>query len=177
MRATGVCFLAGDSISTTELHLLKIPARIKGAAHLAHFQRLIETVIGTNPVLYGAIEDGSFGSKGRIFQLGQVNGLAQAALFTREIPYVNAAPGQLKKFFVGSGRAAKEAMLEAASAALGTSVENDNLADAYGLACLARAMHTGVCETEAQEQVLAALHETRDKRVFLSRPTPKKRSV
>jgi len=58
------------------------------------------------------IEDYSFGSKGRVFHLGENCGLIKAMLYEQGFETHVVAPTQVKKFATGKGNANKEAMYD-----------------------------------------------------------------
>lgn len=67
-------------------------------------------------------------------------------------------PTSLKKFVTGAGNAAKDNMLLSVYKKWGKEYKDNNLADAYGLARMAEALHTGVTAFKYEEEALAKLH-------------------
>lgn len=157
-RNTGVCILS-DTSDVGEFFLVSVPKKLHGGALLSFFHGEISKIMKSRVFSFGAIEDGSFGSAGRIFQLGMVNGIVQLEWTKHATPYATAAPTQVKKFFTGNGRAKKPDMMARATALHGKDVSDDNMADAYALARLARALHLGVPKTREEAEVLLTLKE------------------
>lgn len=67
-------------------------------------------------------------------------------------------PTSLKKFVTGSGSAAKDNMLLGVYKKWGVEYRDNNLADAYGLARMAEALHTGVTTHKYEDDVVSKLH-------------------
>lgn len=60
--------------------------------------------------IHVAIENGAFGAKGRIFQLGELSGAIKASLVDLTDDIITLAPQSLKKFSTGHGRGGKTEM-------------------------------------------------------------------
>lgn len=67
-------------------------------------------------------------------------------------------PTSLKKFVTGAGNAAKDNVLLGVYKKWGQEYKDNNKADAYGLARMAEALHTGVTAFKYEDDVLAKLH-------------------
>lgn len=84
------------------------------------------------------IEGPSYASKGSfVLQMGALHYIIRLMLKIKNINYKIIAPGTLKKFVTGSGRAKKDLMLLKVYKKWGVEFDDDNLADAYSLARLA----------------------------------------
>lgn len=84
------------------------------------------------------IEGPSYASQGAyILQMGALHFMIRIMLKRRDVPFKVVAPGTLKKFVTGDGRAKKDLMLLKVYKKWGVEFDNDNLADAYSLARLA----------------------------------------
>jgi Holliday junction resolvasome RuvABC endonuclease subunit len=84
------------------------------------------------------IEGPSYASNGAfVLQMGALHFMIRIMLKKREINYSIIAPGTLKKFVTGDGRAKKDLMLLKVFKKWGVEFADDNLADAYSLARLA----------------------------------------
>lgn len=68
-------------------------------------------LIPTSATVY--IEDYSFGSKGRVFNLAENCGLLKYKLWERKVDFITVPPTVIKKFATGKGNANKEKMYEA----------------------------------------------------------------
>ena len=73
---------------------------------------VFDTVIGStvNPMVY--IEDYSFGSKGRVFNLAENTGLLKHKLYKKGIKFETLVPSVIKKVTTGKGNADKEKMYD-----------------------------------------------------------------
>jgi crossover junction endodeoxyribonuclease RuvC len=84
------------------------------------------------------IEGPSYSSDGGfVLQMGALHFMVRLMLKKAGINYKVVAPGTLKKFVTGDGRAKKNLMLLKVFKKWGIEFDNDNLADAYSLARLA----------------------------------------
>ena len=93
----------------------------------------------TSDVKFAALEGYSYDSVGRVFELGEIGGVIKVMLVELGIDFVVVPPVLLKKFATGSTYASKEAMLDAARDGGVMAGEDDNQADAFFLARIARA--------------------------------------
>lgn len=96
-------------------------------------------------------------SKHRAFLLGEVGGIVQLALDTHAEQVFSAAPAALKKFATGNHLADKTTMKRFVQTTYAASFEDDNLADAYALAQLGRALLAEAPTTRKQAEVRAAI--------------------
>ncbi len=81
------------------------------------------------------IEGPSFLSNGSFaLQMGALHFMIRILLKQREVNYKIVAPGKLKKFVTGTGRAKKDLMLLKVYKKWGVEFSDDNLCDAYSLA-------------------------------------------
>lgn len=84
------------------------------------------------------IEGPSFSSNGAfILQMGALHYYLRIFLLKKGVEFKVIAPGTLKKFVSGDGRAKKDLMLLNVYKKWGVEFADDNLADAYGLARMA----------------------------------------
>jgi crossover junction endodeoxyribonuclease RuvC len=97
--------------------------------------KFIPNIISLHSV---CIEGPSFASKGAfVLQMGALHYMIRLMLKRKKIQYQVVAPGTLKKFVTGDGRAKKDLMLLKVFKKWGVEFDNDNLADAYSLARMA----------------------------------------
>ena len=73
---------------------------------------VFNTVIGSTVNPYVFIEDYSFGSKGRVFNLAENTGLLKHKLFKKGIKFETLVPSVIKKVTTGKGNADKEKMYD-----------------------------------------------------------------
>lgn len=153
MRHTGVCLLRKND----EPMLWLIEPDVDGPALLTYIYDRLCGILEVGQPRLAAIEAGSYGSRGRLFDLGEVHGVAMLALWQAQVECVDVAPTQLKKFQTGKSGAKKEWMIEAATEFMGREIEDDNLADAIGLARIAKAVHLQEASTRAEAAVVHKL--------------------
>jgi Holliday junction resolvasome RuvABC endonuclease subunit len=97
--------------------------------------KFVPNIAGLHSV---CIEGPSYASNGAfVLQMGALHFMIRIMLKKREINYSIIAPGTLKKFVTGDGRAKKDLMLLKVFKKWGVEFADDNLADAYSLARLA----------------------------------------
>jgi len=138
---------------------LATPAsRVDGWERIALIARAVRgLLVGVDVVV---LEGYSFGSQGRaVFQIGELGGIIRFWLWGHHIPYVDVAPGTLKKFATGKGNSPKDAMIAAAIRRFGFEGSDNNEADAFLLWCLARQGygHPVAAVPKAQAQVAASI--------------------
>ena len=100
------------------------------------------------------IEGPSYASQGAyVLQMGALHFMIRIMLKRKGIPFKVVAPGTLKKFVTGDGRAKKDLMLLKVYKKWGVEFDNDNLADAYSLARLALDDFKKEVPTDGNKQV------------------------
>jgi Holliday junction resolvasome RuvABC endonuclease subunit len=159
LQKTGVCVLREGN--DADLYLVQ-PRKLSGPARLAYIRDAVRDILWDQPIQFGAIENGSFNSEGQLFSLGGVNGALQVLLWENHIGFAHVAPSQLKKFLTKKSGAQKEWMMEAATEFLGRAITEDNLADAVGLARIARATQLEDVTTRAQAEVVHKLQTSKN---------------
>jgi len=80
------------------------------------------------------IEGLSYGSIGKIAELGALHYFFRVKFFENKSPYIITTPTELKKFITGKGNSKKEIMIKEIYKKWGADFNNNNLADAYALA-------------------------------------------
>lgn len=156
LRGTGVCLLEMDpnTLDAKTILLGTILTKLDGAARLSHIRKAVTAyLVGTTRV---AMEGYSYGSVGRVFELGEAGGMIKLAAFDANVPCTIIPPTQLKYFATGSGGAAKKQMLETAIGEGAPVGEDDNQADAFFLALLA--WHLSVPRTAKLRHRMDVIH-------------------
>jgi len=114
-----------ESDSETEDRLMELEKKFK----------FVQNIVCLHSV---CIEGPSYASNGAyVLQMGALHFMIRLMLRKRNVDYSIIAPGTLKKFVTGDGRAKKDLMLLKVFKKWGVEFEDDNLADAYSLARLA----------------------------------------
>lgn len=167
LRNIGVCFWRPGANHHVEL--IRFP-KLRGTNRLVaivkHIRELVEEY---RPGLV-AIEGYSYNSVGRWFDLGEVGGAIKVDLLLQEVDTLVVPPASLKQFVTDNGQASKErVMREVNNLYLDEPVNDDNIADAVGLAHFAYVAKTGDssrrCELEAVKKLLRG-DKKKSKRTF-----------
>lgn len=155
----------------TEKHVvycgsLKTVAR--GAHCLDEIATFLEKQLQCCVILRSAIEGPSMNSESRKYDLGEAAGVAKLFLFRASgglVEPVEVPPKQLKLYAAGNGAA--EDLIHAVKTEWGYDTgKDDDAADSYALAHLARALHLGAGKRRCEFQVI---HD-------ILHPDPKKKS-
>jgi crossover junction endodeoxyribonuclease RuvC len=107
-----------------------------------------------------AIEGFSYGSKGRaVFETGYLGWRIREELVeASSVPYIDVPPTALKKFATGKGNCGKDLILQQVYKRWGIELSDNNQADAYVLAQIARAhLDKTVVLTTFQAEVMKVL--------------------
>jgi len=167
VRHTGVCVLS-ETGALEALALIEPPMQEPGA-RLAYIRDELKSYF--TPQVRAAVMEGySYNSVNKKFLLGEVGAIVKLTVFEANVTLYEAAPKQLKKFVTGKGGASKEDVMRAIEDRWKTRITNDNLADAYGLACLARELVWPSSSTRSQLEVTRAILR---KGLLKRIPTPK----
>lgn len=114
----------------------------------------IRDAIGGRKVSAAALEGYSMDSVHRAMDLGEIGGIVRLALVQENITYLVVPPSSLKKYVTGRGDADKDKMMDAVARKWGVTIPQNDVADAYGLAHLARASVLGGTRDRAEAEVL-----------------------
>lgn len=115
---------------------------ITGLARMDHILARVCSLLGKEDeqTLY-VIEDFSFASKGAaLFQIAGLGYLIRYYFYKQQLPFILVPPTVLKKFVTGVGNADKSVILKEVYKRWGADLNDDNMADAYGLARIGRAL-------------------------------------
>lgn len=116
--------------------------KMEGLGRMNFILEKIQTLIGpvTDNVLI-LIEDFSFASKGAsLFQIAGLGYIIRHWFWGQGIDFVLVPPTVLKKFVTGKGNSDKSIMIKEVYKRWGADINDDNIADAYGLARIGRAI-------------------------------------
>lgn len=135
---------------------------------LSIYQHLFNLFSETNDVAHICMEGYSNASKFGREQAGELGAIVKLAIYDYfdrfdddygDLRYPTIVqPGSLKKFVTGNGGAKKNNMLLAVFKKWGFETSDDNLADAYSLARVAMAVHTGTTELAYEKEALKPVH-------------------
>jgi crossover junction endodeoxyribonuclease RuvC len=135
---------------------------------LSVYQHLLNLLSETDDVVHICMEGYSAASKFGREQAGELGAIVKLGIYDYfdrfadrldDLRYPTIIqPTTLKKFVTGSGTAKKNNMLLAVYKKWGFETSDDNLADAYSLARVARAIHTGKTDLAYETDALKAVH-------------------
>jgi len=153
LNATGVCKLSeqGDLVTAATI----TPERFVDGERLHFIKTAVASML--EGVTFAALEGYSYNSTGRVFELGEIGGVLKVLLTERQIPYAVVPPVLVKKFATGTTTARKDAMLAAALRMGRNFGDDDNQADAFFLALIARAHVKDDLRHRCQMEVLHTL--------------------
>lgn len=132
-----------------------LSSKKKGPHRLLELRNLLDTVLQRYGPVVAVVEGYAMakgggrggGNSGRVFDIGEWGGIVRVLLLERGISTYLAPPKTLKMITTLSGNAGKPEMLEAVARRFQFVTKNDNLADAYGLARIARLLHVKTLQT------------------------------
>lgn len=132
LRAPGLCIGRPGKWAAETLR-----NKLRGDARLLWLRDQIrDRVYKVMPALV-AIEGYSCGSVGKWFDIGEGGGVVKLMLYELGIPVIIIPPKSLKRFVTGNGCAKKEQVIREVEKKYGVKTEDDNIADAVGLAQVA----------------------------------------
>lgn len=99
-------------------------------------QKRIEQLVQKFKVTHACIEGPAYQGTGQKIQLAELTILIRVMLRKKKIPFYIASPKTAKKYISGNGNADKEQMQESILEKYDYNLEDDNEADAFGLARL-----------------------------------------
>lgn len=135
-RHTGVCIL--DEQGQIKCLELIEPGKLKDQQRLAFIRRELNQLLAINDLLAVVMEGYSYNSTNKKFLLGEIGSVVKLSVYDTGADLYEAAPKQLKKFVAGRGSADKDRIMHSIARLWGEQITDDNLADAYGLAQIAR---------------------------------------
>lgn len=159
LNATGICRIDASG-AVVALATVNPRGAIDGP-RLMLIKRAVTSL--ATEIKFAALEGYSYDSVGRVFELGEIGGVIKVLLLESRIEYVVVSPSSLKKFATGVSSASKENMLDAAKS-LGAVCADDNQADAFFLARVARAYVQDVADRRCEMDVIHALKNPEPKK-------------
>lgn len=170
LTGTGICVCdaAGETFKPTYLTTIKTTAK---KDHYQRFELILSSLehlgfVNKEKTCLVGIEDIAFLAFGQGFSaLCELQGIVRFEMYKKSQSYVGIAPTSLKKFISGSGNCKKNMIPLAAqkkyTATLleaGLGIEDDNQADALGIANLAWLWHNRKGISKADEAIVSKLH-------------------
>lgn len=154
LTGTGLVVLSREG---DELHRGVIRTKLRGAERLREIRQSISGVLMEHGVRCAMLEGYSYESEHRGMDLGELGGVIKVMLLDLGLRFRAPSPTQVKKFVTGTGAATKELVQQKVKLRWGIVARDDNEADAYGLAQIARAYDLGTSTIRSELEVLAAL--------------------
>jgi len=153
LTGTGICILsdAGDLVASATV----TTDDLRDGERLVYIKTAVANFLAG--VEFATLEGYSYDSVGRVFELGEIGGVLKVLLHEHHVPYVVVAPVLVKKFATGSVHASKDAMLAAAASQGHDFGANDDQADAFFLACIARTYAKNIARHRCEMDVLHTL--------------------
>lgn len=134
--------------------------QLRGGNRLRHIYDWAMDLLPAGPA-QAVIEGYAINAQNRPFDLGEAGGILRLALAQREISYAVVPPALVKKFVTGNGQATKAQVQAAIERNWGFSFVQEDEADAYGMAQLARTLKTGEARHAFQLEVVAKVNGAR----------------
>jgi crossover junction endodeoxyribonuclease RuvC len=171
LSGSGVVAIS-DDYTVQRSALLHVPHF--GVERLFHLENLFlkyleewERLLGV--VEFCCVEGYAYQEKGKVFEIGEATGIFLLNIFKNGIPFIKAAPNQIKKYATGKGdkTATKSLMLLKVYKNFNEEFSDDNICDAYVASRIAHDYYlkykkdTTLTElTTYQKDVLKALHKS-----------------
>lgn len=152
LNASGLCLLSPEG-SVLALHTV-IQKAAQGDARLLRIRQEVQALLVG--VQYAAMEGYAYYSVNRAFALGEVGGNVKSVFMANEVKYLTVPPVQVKQYATGHTSADKQDMVAAAKA-MGAEPKDDNQADAFFLAHIARAYVLGTARKRCELEVIHSL--------------------
>lgn len=157
VNGTGVCIL-DDKGDVQHLERIVPPPSSKDAHRLQYIRNALLAILAKYPAVgLAAMEGYSYNSTNKKFLLGEVGAVVKLVIIDKNITLMEVAPKQLKKFVTGSGSADKNAVSTSIFFKWHVDIQQNDLADAYGLAQVALTSLTQNTNNRAELEVLKNL--------------------
>lgn len=160
LNGTGLCVVDAAGC-VLRIETIDVGLR-RGAERLAFIEARTESLLD-GKIQFVCVEGYSYNSTGTVFELGEVGGVLKLLFFKKGLAFTTVTPAALKKFAVGDHQASKEALIIAARSTEegGVDARDDNQADAYFLASVARMLHVNPPRDTPRHR-LEVLHQLRN---------------
>lgn len=155
LTSTGIAVLREGT--SQPLVCTALPTKLKGPARLAYIRDRARGFLEEYTPRAAALEGYSYGSTGKVFELGELGGVLKLLLHDAGVPFLVVPPSSLKKFIAHKSEATKEDMRRAVEERFGLDIDQEDACDAYGLARVARAWMLKNSTIRAELEVLHAL--------------------
>lgn len=142
LRKTGVATY--DPLTGVhDMETISVSDKLRGPHRLDYLSKRLAEVLARHEYQGVAIEGYAMGTKGgRAFDIGEWGGIARLMVYREGIPTILVPPSVLKKYLTGNGVSDKNLILLAVYKRYGIEAEDDNQADAIGLADMTYHVHS-----------------------------------
>lgn len=149
LNGTGIVVI-DDACTILLQEKLTPPQGCVGVERLFFLQEQLHRILERKIISFGCLEGPAYGrgEGGRLFEIGEWTGVVKLNLFTQCIPFIIATPSQLKKYVTGQGKGGKELIILDVYKNFHVEIRDNDLADAYVLARIARDYHFFVHDPE-----------------------------
>lgn len=133
--------------------------KLRGIERLSFIEEVVGDLLVRFKIKMICIEGYAMGSRsGQAFSIGELGGVIKLLLWEQAKTYFLVPPTQLKKYVTGSGRAEKDMVILNVYKKWGWEAGDNNQADAYVLARIARQLHSPSDDlSKYQQEVLDAI--------------------
>lgn len=153
---TGYCLMNGG---TVEAGVATFP-KLRGMHRVEAFYRWAHTMLTEHDLSIIVIEGYGFANKNSLVTMVEVGTMLRLAAHLHDVPVLEVAPNQIKKYATGSGNSQKDQIMMAVYKRWGFEAKNNDEADAYVLAKIGQAYIgdlNGEILIKPQEEVIAQL--------------------
>jgi Holliday junction resolvasome RuvABC endonuclease subunit len=153
LTSTGIALLDDNWLTTW-----REKPKTMGSLRLDHYDRVMTGLLSREcrPDVV-CLEGYAYGRSNKAHAIGELGGLIRLHLWRSGIPYCIVPPPTLKKFVTGKGSGPKQPMSLHLFKRWGVSVEEEDEADAAGLAFMVMYGCHGLPKTKAQAEALAVV--------------------
>lgn len=126
LNSTGFAYTQDGTLFTGTIPVKNLRSSARLYYVLVEVIKLLDA-IEPDAVIY---EDYSMGSRGRVFDIGELGGVLKLEMYGKGTPVVLVPPSTLKQFATGKGNAKKDAMREGLKDNFGYEILQDDEVDA-----------------------------------------------
>lgn len=152
LTSTGIALLEGDL-----LHTWLLKTKLRGSERLAYYDEEFVRLLSEYRPDAVCLEGYAYGRHNKAHDIGELGGIIRLNLWRAGVPHYVVAPPTLKKFVTGSGAGGKQGISLHLFKRWGISVEQEDEADATGLALMGAYRHFDLQGTKAQEEAVAKM--------------------
>ena len=158
LRSTGVFWL-GEGIVGWRLIQTK---ELRGVERLKFIKDALSKIIDDlkpDNIKVAALEGASYGSRGKLFELGEVSGIVKTVLTSASVPVILVVPPTQVKKFAGGGKFEKEDVIKFVNKTMNLSfgLKDSDICDSCVLSMIAQQLDEPTTKIRSQLEVLKTL--------------------